>query len=60
MNNVTILEEDFEEYEKLRSSGVVNMLDVTRVMSLTNLSRQQIEEIIAHYEDYSEEFEVDV
>lgn len=51
-----ITEEDFQEYEDLRRSGVVNMMDATRVMSLTNLTRDQHAEIIENYDEYQEKF----
>lgn len=53
---VEVTAEDFKEYEKLRISGVVNMMDATRVMSLTNLSRDQHAEIIENYEEYCQEY----
>jgi hypothetical protein len=47
--NITISREDFEAYEKVRSSNEVNMLDINRVSKLSGLTRQKIYYIMKNY-----------
>jgi hypothetical protein len=46
-----ITKEDFEAYEKVRSSGETNMLDIPRVIQLSDyhLDHDTIVAIISHY-----------
>lgn len=45
-----ITKEQFEAYERVRSSGVTNMWNVTLVCELSNLTRPQVMEIIKSYD----------
>ena len=51
MNLEEITEDDFQQYEDVRQSGVTNMFMVTTVMQLSGLTKQQI---LCIMENYSE------
>ena len=53
---ITITREDFEAYEKVRSSGETNMLDINRVTKLSGLTRQKIYYIMENYTRFKEIF----
>lgn len=45
---------EFRAYEKVRESGVTNMLDFEVVSKLSNLTEQKIMFIIKHYDELKE------
>ena len=49
-----ITKEQFEVYEKVRSSGVTNMFDISLVCELSCLDRETVMEIIEKYDDLME------
>ena len=49
-----ITKEQFEVYEKVRSSGVTNMFDINLVCELSCLDRETVMEIIEKYDDLME------
>ena len=51
-----ITEEQFMAYERVRQSGVTNMLDTRRVSKLSNLGRMTIHVIMKNYEKLTEKF----
>lgn len=53
-----ISREEFEKYEDVRLSGLTNMLDVSKVESLSGLSRDVIIQIMENYEELKEEFRI--
>jgi hypothetical protein len=44
-----ITKKQFKAYENVRLSGVPNMLDIKYVMELSDLTRDQIKEIMHNY-----------
>lgn len=46
-----ITQEQFEDYEGVRESGVTNMFDIRRVSDLSGLTREQIREIFKTYKE---------
>ena len=54
---IDISKEDFEDYERVRSSGVTNMFDFTTVISLSNnLTREKCRAIMRNYEELRKEY----
>lgn len=54
---VEISKEDFEDYERVRSSGATNMFDIQRVIELSdNLTREKCLAIMKNYEDLIKKF----
>lgn len=51
-----ITQEQFEEYEDVRQSGVTNMFNFRMVMELTSLSREQIIEIMHNYSELKKKY----
>jgi len=52
-----IIKEEFEDYEKVRSSGITNMIDVKRVVSLSNnLTEEKCFFIMKNYEKLMEQY----
>ncbi|MCK4260108.1 MAG: hypothetical protein KAX49_14105 [Halanaerobiales bacterium] len=51
-----ITKEEFIKYEKVRMSGVTNMMDVEIVSSLTSLDEEKIIEIINDYKSLSKQY----
>ena len=49
-----ITKEQFEVYEKVRSSGVTNMFNISLVCELSCLDRETVMEIIEKYDDLME------
>lgn len=49
--------EDFERFEKVRKSGVVNMLDITKISIVSGLDKEKILEILSEYNDFKESYE---
>ena len=49
-----ITKSDFESYEKIRASGVINMFVVKGVSDLTGIPRDKIIHIITNYGSLSE------
>ena len=54
---VEITKEDFIRFEHVRESGQCNMMDINRVMLLSDLSTDKIKHIIKHYDKIKEEIE---
>jgi hypothetical protein len=52
---ITITKEDFEAYEAVRSSGILNMLG-SRVQKIARLTKAQHTYIIGHYEDLMKKY----
>jgi len=53
---IQISKEDFEAYEKVRSSGVTNMFMVKNVCDLSGLDKEQVLEIIKQYDSLLEKY----
>ena len=53
-----ITREEFEDYERLRRSGKINMSDITLVEMLTMLYREQIFFIMRNYKELSKKFPI--
>ena len=54
---IEITEEDFKDFEAVRKSGVVNMFDKKRVITISeNLNNEKYDEIIEHYTDLEKKF----
>jgi len=51
-----ITKEEFEAYERVRSSGVTNMFMVTNVCNLSGLEKEQVMEIMKNYEELAEKY----
>jgi len=51
-----ISERKFMAYYRCQMSGVTNMFDVNRVMSITRLTRDEIVDIMKNYECYKQRF----
>ena len=51
-----ITKEDFEAYEKVRSSGVTNMFAVGTVSKLSGLSKEKVFAIMKEYSELSEKY----
>ena len=51
-----ITKEDCEAYEKVRTSGITNMFDVSRVCQLSCLDRDKVMEIMKKYEELNEKW----
>lgn len=47
---------EFERYEDVRVSGITNMFDVSKVMVISNLSREQCIFIMNNYSKLKEKF----
>lgn len=56
IDNVLISKEDFMKYERLRKSGIINMLDIESGMSYTGLSYAAYCKIIKRYKIYAEQW----
>jgi len=53
---VLVTKEDFFAYEEVRLSGITNMYNVKLVSELTNLTREQIKDIMKNYEEYANKY----
>ena len=53
-----ITREEFEEYERVRRSGKINMSDVKLVEMLTILDREQILLIMRNYKELNKKFPI--
>ncbi len=53
---VDITEEEFKSYEKIRVSGVTNMMMITNVSELSGLDREKVIAIIENYDELSKEY----
>ncbi len=53
-----ITREEFEEYERLRRSGKINMSNIEHVEMLTILDREQILLIMRNYKELSKKFPI--
>jgi len=53
---IEISKEEFEAYEKVRSSGVTNMFDVNKVCILSRLDRDKVKAIMKHYNSLMEKY----
>ncbi len=53
-----ITREEFEEYERVRRSGKINMSDIKLVEMLTILYREQILIIMRNYDALSKKFPI--
>jgi len=54
---IDITKEDFEDYERIRESGITNMFDIKRVRDLSKgLTLEKIKAIIKNYNQLIEEF----
>jgi len=54
--NEEITKEQFKAFEKVRSSGVTNMYNVPMVINLSNLTREQITNIMNDYDELMEKY----
>ncbi len=53
---VDITEEEFKAYERVRVSGVTNMMMITNVCELSGLDREKVIAIIENYDKLSKEY----
>lgn len=54
---VNISKEDFEDYERVRQSGLTNMFYISQVVALSdNLTEEKCLAIMENYEDLIKEF----
>lgn len=53
---VKVSQDDFREYEKVRSEGEINMMDTKGIMSRTCLSSEQISDIRQNYSKYDKKW----
>tara|TARA_R110002020_G_scaffold424735_2_gene633981 strand:+ start:826 stop:1002 length:177 start_codon:yes stop_codon:yes gene_type:complete len=51
-----ITKEDFEAYKDVQESGVTNMFDISVVIELSGLERNQVLTIMKHYDDLTEKY----
>jgi hypothetical protein len=51
-----ITKEDFEAYKDVQESGVTNMFDISVVIELSGLERNQVLTIMKHYNDLTEKY----
>ena len=51
-----VSKEEFEEYERIRMSGVANMFNLKLVEQISNLNRDTILDIMQNYELYNERY----
>ncbi len=51
-----ITKEDFEAYKDVQNSGVTNMFDISVVVELSGLERNQVLTIMKHYNDLTEKY----
>ena len=51
-----ITKKEFEEYERVRASGVTNMFDVRTVERLSGLSREKIFQIMKEYGNLNKKY----
>ena len=56
MNKEDVTKEDYESYEQVRSSGAINMFDVTAVAGLGDISRETIMIIMQNYAYFMKKF----
>jgi len=56
MNLEEITEDDFQQYEDVRQSGVTNMFMVTTVIQLSGLTKQQILCIMENYSELCKKY----
>ncbi len=53
---VDVTEEEFKAYERVRVSGVTNMMMITDVCGLSGLEREKVIAIIENYDELSKEY----
>jgi hypothetical protein len=53
---VVITKDKIQAYEDVRKSGVTNMFAVDTVMSMTDLTREEIKDIMQNYSKYINKF----
>ncbi len=51
-----ITKEDFEAYKDVQNSGVTNMFDISVVVELSGLERNQVLTIMKHYDNLTEKY----
>ncbi len=51
-----ITKEDFNVYKAVQESGITNMFDISVVMELSGLERNQVLTIMKHYNDLTEKY----
>jgi len=56
METQEISKEDFEAYERVRTSGVTNMFDTRVVSDYSGLEREKIKVIIRDYEELMKKY----
>ena len=54
MENIT--EDQFNRYEGVRVSGVTNMFNIKVIIEITDLTKEQILEIMRNYKELSKKF----
>ena len=55
---VKITKEKIQAYEDVRKSGVTNMFAVTTVMAMTDLTREEVLDIMEHYAEYIKKYNI--
>ena len=53
---MNITQDEFDAYEDVRQSGVINMFDVSTVSDYSGLSRQQIMTIMKNYSELNDKY----
>ena len=51
-----ITKEEFQRYEEIKTSGVTNMLDIGLVSLLSSLDRDEVLEVVRHYDELSKKY----
>lgn len=51
-----ITEEEFLKYERVRKSGITNMLNITKVMIIAGLARHKCVEIMESYSELKDKY----
>ena len=58
-DDLEIDKDDFELFEEVRTTGIVNMFIIKNVATMSGLSREKVLKIMNNYEDYRERFKGD-
>ena len=53
-----VTKETFKKYEKIRASGVTNMMDVKTICLLAGISREECFDIMKNYSKYKETYDI--
>ncbi len=56
MNEVNITKDEFESYEAVRESGMINMFFISKVSELTEIPKDRLIYLMEHYEELDDKF----